>query len=538
VGSAERNEALRLIESEDFGVDTDGLQRAADVILGAGVGGILGLAAGGPAAAIPGALAGGVSTLASQEVEKRTGSALAGAGAGLATDLAITAATRRPSAGLLRKMNPSTGVRAGRMLESADLLGRVGPEGATELGETILRRYEALESAEKQAWDLARGSSTGIRVPAGPVKTAAREVLNRTRLRPNTERSQAAQLVFGKDDLGKLNIGDTIGIEDAREILSSISEDLRTAAVNPELARRSVGASDLRKAVNQALDRIESRSPAGSAEVTSLRAARAASAQKHAAVPEKSVLYKSLLGNAAFDQPEKAMQTILGSRQPVQEVKKIKDLIRGDVVAERALKRVAVQRIFGRVAGGTGEIAPRSAGAAAERAGAESRVLREILGDKGYRQIQSINRKLYESTRGKGGKILPEVRVRQSPGGGGVISGEAGAGGVVGAVVGYALGGAQAAATGGLVGATGGLVIQHVAKRLGNNAARALAIEALLDESVMKQVTKKLTSEAVLERSIESFLRQGVLTFADVSDVDVPRDEIRLDPERTSAVAP
>lgn len=539
MGATERAEAKRLLQSSDFPTATpEQLQSAADLMLAAGVGGIVGGVAAGPVGVVTGIVTGIAGEKAAQTVEAKVGGkrgALAGAGAGLATDAALTLLLNRgkPSGGLLRRVEElRPKVRAGKMLSEAGLT-QIGPEGATELGELVVRGYDALEQAEKAAWDAARQSASAVEVSSAPVKKAARDVLQRMRLEP--EKSQAAQLILGKDSLGKPNIGDKMEIEEARAVLSSVSEDLRLAAIKPELKRRGVGAAELRAATNQVLDDIGRQAPDA---VDALRAARTASAKKHAAIPERSVLYKVLVGEGAMDQPEKAFQTILSSRQPVQEIRRVRKLLAASspadqAMAERALKRIAISEFFGRVSGATGEIAPRSTGAAAARGEARSAVLREILGRKGFERIQKINRELYESTRGKRRKLLPEVLTRQSPGqGGGIVTTETGLGGVVGAALGYGLGGPQGAAAGAL--AVGGSVkaLRSIAERIGPIATRSLAIEALLDPDVMKIITKARTDSRAVTSAIETLARRGILDWREVTGSDAPAGRpVRIEEE-------
>lgn len=534
--AAREHMGIPISDNPDYGVDPEGMKRAADVITSGTMGGVLGGVSGGPVGAVAGALAGAGGEFAAQEVRKRTGSEVAGAGAGVAADLAITTLLNRgrPSAALgsmAETVRPT--VRASRILDDAGLLGKIGTEGAGDIADTVVTRYQALEAAEDQAWATAKRFNPTARVASQGIKKAAGDVLMRMRLQP--EMSETAKLVFGKDFMGKPNIGDDVGLEELQALHSAISHDVRMAALDPKLSRRGVGASDLRKAVDDALDQIALQSPNDDAAVQSLRDARASSAAKHKAIPEDSVLFDAVVSRKAFDQPERAMQLILNSRQPVKEVKRIRKLVAGSTPqeierVERALKRAAVSGYFGRVTGGTGVIAPRTSGAAAERASGSSKVYEEIFGKDGFAALQKWNRKLNESVRKKNRRMLPEVRTRQSQGGS-LVTAETGIGGVVGAALGYGVAGPSGAAAGAIVGGTTSAVLKSAAERWGPNAARSIAIEALLDPDVMEIVAKKGASRSFVTNALETFVRRGIIQWTDISDTTTPSSDIDVEPE-------
>lgn len=547
----EASQAMQLLHSSnpDYGIDTAGLQRATELIRAGGLGALTGFAVSGfnPVGAVVGGAAGlaGEATRSAVTTQIAKGPAgryaglpeAAGTIAGGIVDLGVNAAggiiaPASAAARTAEALRPS--VRAGQMLERAGLLGEVGTEGAIDVARAVDTGYARLKGIADQKWAAYDAAPFAWTVSGNRLRTAATDLL--TKMRGSDEPSHAAQKVFQTDFFNRPLVNDQVSVDDVQSILSAIAEDERAAALDPKVASRTGGLSGLKKAANDTLDDIENQATAMGGtpdQVQALREARKATAQLHEAVPTKSALYRTIVGRTAYDQPTRALAEILRGTQGVQEVQRVRALAQmqgPDTAAtvDRGLRRVAISLYYGRASGASGDIAPRTAGAAATTGEQYSEVLKEILGPKGFNELQTWNRAIFGSVKNVRERMLPSIRARIGPLG----STDVGPGAVLGFALGYGASGTlQGASAGTAAGIAIPRIIHGIADRLGNNAARSIAIEALTssDPTIMRTLVQRTKSAQVVTRAIESFARRGVLTYEDVTDQPTPRSNIRVE---------
>lgn len=467
---------------------------------GGGLGGF-----GGPVSGVVGALAGAGGNVYDEWRARQGAGALSRFGEGMAADLAISAVTRRPAAGLLRRFGSavedapgvagrSVARRAHRLLDDAP---EVGEEGMETLMESVPAGYRRLEKTEKTAWDAARRENLGVTGDATPLHQMAEEVAYEGRFSP----SEVPELVSRV----RADLGPEASVKDVQDVLHAIANIQSKAAYDPTLRPLARNAMRMKGAADEVLDAIEGQGDESSQAVKSLREARSASAAKHAAAPTKSAVYKAILGENAYEEPGKAAQAIFNGKQPVTAIRQIRELAGDTPETRRALHRIGLARMLGRLSGSEGTNAPHRAGAALNKLSADREALVEIFGERGYKTYERILSETYaRDTKGrKWNSILTLARSG--------LSGPSLSGGAAGLAVGSpSLAGA---------GILAGTVIDAVQRRYGRNAVLSLAMDAAVNRDTMRKLARSAgvkEGEVLAKRLVESALRRGVLTSADL----------------------
>jgi hypothetical protein len=314
------------------------------------------------------------------------------------------------------------------------------------------------------------------------------------------------------------DLPDVIPLSRIRNLLSSIAEAERIGRVVPEKARYRL-ATGLRGPLDEVMDDIAGHTGMGAAAVPALRTARAATARMHEAAPIGSAVYEDLVGPEPMANAQMALDRILASDRPLDDIRRLRGLISGtarDVWLRRAAIVHILQRRVGTQAAEVG-VSPQTSGAAAGKASAQQEGLIQILGQRGYDHLIGLLDDASGAAR-DGLKFSPRM-----PKGHGmnitqallVAAGAIGSGG--GAIAGSGM------STGIGVSLAVGTLLVRFAQRNGREAVANLALAALTDPDVYRMV-QRAGATGTIEEAIEMLsaaaVRRGLMTREEVGRVE------------------
>ena len=529
-----KNGALMQVES--VRPDYSGGDYARGAARGAVIGGAMGLPMGGPVGAGTGALGGAAGELAGMGIGEMGVGTAGQFGGSLAADIGTSIATRRPTAGLARRI---PGVMEATE-KGIEYLGKGGAIkrflgrnwGAEATGYTQRQAGKAITDLPlPSAVDPATGVASN---PALEVATSLRSAHQMMDDVYQEAAEQAKKETMGSYGRTEGLVRKATELEEAFNYLDEVPKVLRQAAELPgeitlqeaENIRKGVGAAyakgqlplaeggiphykemaGLYGPLDNVLEDIASHSESGETAVDAVKKMRGARKAMHKAAPEGELMYRHLIGKGRMDNAQKALDKILSSDRAVSEVKKMRGLMSG-VGEDIALRRAAIVHVLQRRLGQQADsvlASPQTGGAAIGKASAEAAALTEILGIRGYANLMEILEGV--ASPGRGSRKFSARLPTGTDGGMSrllfILAGGAGAGGTISPEAGAA------------VLAMGG-VVESFMRQNGKEAVANLALSALTDPDIYRQIAMGAgvkNAEAAAVRLGQTLLRRGLFT--------------------------
>lgn len=434
-------------------------------------------------------ISGGVGELASDEVRRRGGGGLAQFAAGTAADFG-TGALLRKGGNLIHQgftyLTPS--YRAGQYVGPLEL----GPETAEDAAAAIRATHASQTAGVDQAYDTYRSIPSQGTAPSDPIIDLAASQRAQTRYSPGDLPDVSKRVLEITPQ--QVGVGE---VEDIRRGATSIAGNRNLSANERRLAGQYYDA------VDDVLTNIASQSGTDSDAAWALKQAIAARRELGKAFPESSSLYKLIIDpeNLSPEGAQQAFTSLVNSKNREKEVKLALDAVKGNPQALRGLRRAVVLAMFK----ATEESASNRVASTLDRIDAAGAVLKQVLGDKGFKHFRRLVSKQTTANRSRG------FIWRMLAGKGNPAKGM-----LAGTIVGSAAGGGPGATAGSLAGGAADLLWQNVSPR----AAREIAIESLFDGDLYRQITRGLPPgvkpEEWVATMIGSLTRRGIITAEDV----------------------
>ena len=438
-------------------------------------------------------LAGGAGGgLASDEARRRgygpVGQAVAGMAGDLGTSLLTRGAIAAPGA-IYNALSPQR--RAGEYVAPLAL----GTETADEAALGINDAFSVGKENVDKAWDAYRQVPTQATTSSEPFKRLAAAQAQEMDLNPAGLPPVARNIDV---------LPENVGVADVQKVLSRTADTL----VDPNAVGNTKRlASQFRDVAEQSLDEIEAASATDSAAVAALRKARSASKEFAKAFPDDSALFKAFIGRNAMDEPQEAFVKLLNSPKREQEMSLVLNAVRGNVEAERGIRRAVVQTVIGN----TEELAGAGPTAALRRLDKIEGAARQALGEDGFTHLRRLLSEGATANRNRPWSVWGALG--RGNAGGGVT------GATIGSSLGYAAGGPTTAAAGGAIGGAIGSAASEIAHRLSPRAVREIAFRSLYDPALYRQITKPIPSGVKpaewAATFVGSLVRRGILTKAE-----------------------
>jgi len=437
--------------------------------------------------------------------------------AGAAADLAAPASLGVRSMGRLGRV--ARGLRKSGLLEG---LPAPGSRAAERAGEAVRAGVQKLEDDVSRAYGAWRESlpEEDFGLPVEYVRHAFGDLARE-----------------GRFSAGGGNFGPLGRIDDLPDNHLVTAEDLdlirreftRTAATayagnDAVLGRRAT----LGKRVVDDLEDLLARKIGGEESLTLLHDARAKRRLLGEIVDAKG---DRLVGKVVVsprtrkDNAQEAFHKIMVADRTMESLRQLRQAARieggqaGMVRFDNDLKRAAIGYLFGRGPGATGAGSAQSAGAVLRKMEQNELALSSIFGRKGYAFVRKNLEAIEDSV--KGGSLEPVVRtVGQNRGLYNVVS-WAGGGAAGGAAL-DAVSMTQGLAAGAAVGAVK-TALDHIALQFGPIAARNLAVRALFDPRVFKQVSRRVgekEGEAIARTLMAQFAKRGIIAADDFATLE------------------
>ncbi len=496
---------------------------AAKVAIPAGA--IAGSTVGGPGGAAGGALigAGGaaISALAEEEAEAAGMGPVGQALVGTAADVTLTGPAALRRAGRVG--------RAARALTGHGLLEGVpgpGTRAAERAAETVRRGAQRLKDDVDEAYDRWRDSMPGddIGLQPGVVREAFAELIESGKWGPGGGE-------FGP--LGKVVSTPEDHIISARD-LDLIRREFGREASQAYWRNDFVRQRDALMA-RDIVDHLETqlaKKVGGERSLALLQDARAKRALLGEVVTDKG---DRLVGKVVVsprtrsDNAQKAFHQILTADRPVASLRQLRQAAKAGrqnvEQFDNDLKRAAISYLFGRGPGATGAGSSQKAGAVLRKMEQSEDALRSIFGQRGYEFVYDNLSAIDLSV--TGGSLEPVVQaVSKTKGMKNLLTWMtlAGVGGA-GASTAFPLlqsWGGKGMALGAGLGA-GHMLIDAIGAHFGPIAAKNVAIRALFDPRVYKEVTRRVAtkeSEAAATLIMSQFAKRGVITANDFATLE------------------
>jgi hypothetical protein len=498
---------------------------AAKVAIPAGA--IVGGTMGGPGGALGGAAIGtagaAIGALAEEEAEALGAGPVGQIAAGVGSEMFLT------GPGVLRRLGKVG--RASAELKRSGLLEGLPEPGAAaseRAAETVRSGVQKLEDDVTRAYDKWRESLPGdeFGLPVERVQEALEDIAREGRWGPmggdmgpiGKIRSQPESYLVTADDLNLIR-------REFNRVASTAygSQDY-------ELGRRATIAK-------KSIDELElelAQKTGGEESLRLLADARAKRAVLGEIIDEKG---DRLVGRVVVnprtraDNSQKAFHQIMTADRTMESLRQLRQAARieggarGVDLFDNDLRRVAVSYLFGRGPGATGAGSSQSAGAVLRKMEQNEKPLRSIFGGEGYDFIQRNLHSIDQSV--KGGSLEPVVRTVETTKGlknlltWATLMGVGGAGAQA-AVPAMNKAGALGAAAGATIG-LGHMAIDAIGSHFGPIAARNVAIRALYDPRVYREVTRRVSSkesEATATLLMSQFAKRGVITAQDFATLE------------------